>query len=108
MHTGRLEPVERIHVLAERAAWGHSPRGYHGRALPQKRKPRERLIDAALAGTDPDTCEVEMLLDSEGSLVAVVVRDIASQAILVRLDPAQLATIEAATGDGGMLLERRG
>lgn len=104
----RLEAVERIHIPAERAAWEQSARGRRGPALPPKRKPRERLVEALLAGTDPETCEVEMLLDDHGLLVAVVIRDLASGALLARVDPAELASFEAAAGDGGILLERRG
>lgn len=108
MNTTRLDAVERIHLPTERTAWDHPGRGPRGRAFPPKRKPRERLVEAALAGTDPETCEVEMVLDEAGLLVAVVIRDLASGAVLARVDPKELATFEAAAGDGGILLERRG
>lgn len=104
----RLEAIEHIHIPAERAAWEQSARGRRSPALPAKRKPRERLVEALLAGTDPETCEVEMLLDDAGLLTAVVIRDLSSGAVLARVDPVELASFEAAAGDGGILLERRG
>ena len=108
MNTLRLEPVERVHIPAERTAWEQQARARHGQEVPPKRKSRERLVETLLAGTDPDTCEVEMVLDGAGILVAVVIRDLASGAELVRVDPKELASFEATAGDGGMLLERRG
>lgn len=108
MNTLRLEAVERIHIPAERAAWEQQGRSRHGPALPPKRKPRERLVEAVLAGTDPETCEVEMVLDDKGLLLAVVIRDRASGAVLARVGPKEIASFEATAGDGGMLLERRG
>lgn len=108
MSTLRLEGVERIHIPTERTSWEQAGRGRQGSPLPRRPKPRERLVEAALAGTDPETCEVEMLLDAEGLLLAVVIRDLASGAVLARVDPKELASFEATAGDGGMLLERRG
>lgn len=49
-----------------------------------------------------------MVLDGEGLLVAVVIRDLASGRVLARVDPKSLAALEATGGDGGVLLERRG
>jgi hypothetical protein len=108
MSTLRLEAVERIHIPAERAAWDQAGRRHAQPVRTPRRRPRERLVEATLAGTDPETCEIEMVLDSKGILVAVVIRDIASGAELARVDPAVLAALEGSSGDGGMLLERRG
>jgi len=108
MSTLRLEAVERIHIPADRAAGDQrGPRYPHPVPL-SKRKPRERLVEATLAGTDPETCEIEMVLDEFGVMVAVVIRDIGSGAVLARVDANVLAALEATEGDGGMLLERRG
>jgi len=49
-----------------------------------------------------------MVLDDQGLLVAVLIRDLVSGALLARVDPKALASFEATAGDGGMLLERRG
>ena len=108
MSTLRLEAIERIHIPAERAAWDQPGRRYPKPLQPSKRKPRERLIEATLAGTDPETCEIEMVLNESDVMVAVVIRDLASGAVLARVEANVLAALEATEGDGGMLLERRG
>ena len=66
------------------------------------------LIAALAPGRLPETCEVDYVVDAQGMMVAVLVRDLSTGEVIARInaeDLWQLGTEEAA---GGLLLERRG
>lgn len=108
MSTPRLEAVERVHIPAERTAWEQPRRRPAYAAMPSNRRPKHRLVESVLPGHDPETCEVDMVLDESGNLTAIVIRNLASGEELTRLSTADLALIGTHSIGGGLLVERRG
>ena len=108
MTTPRLDPIDRIYIPTERTAWEQPRRRPAYPRAGSKATPRQRLVESALPGTDPDTCEVDMVLDADGLLTAIIIRSLASGEELKRLSPDDLASIGGQAGASGMLVERRG
>lgn len=104
----RLAAIDPIRIATDSAAWGGANRnGAYQRPKP-KRTARERLVAALAPGRAPETCEVDYVVDAQGMMVAVLVRDLSTGEVIARInaeDLWQLGTEEAA---GGLLLERRG
>ncbi|MBA4181389.1 MAG: hypothetical protein C0506_12430 [Anaerolinea sp.] len=108
MTTPRLEAIDRTQMALERTAWEQPRRRPAAPGDRRKNGPRQRLVESALPGTDPETCEVDMVLDADGIFIAIVIRSLDSGEELKRLSTADLAAIGGHSGASGLLVERRG
>jgi len=104
----RLAPIGPARIAAESAAWeGRGQRGSYQRPRRQQTA-RERLVSAVAPGRDPETCEVDYVVDGKGLMVAVLVRDVASGEVIARINAEDLWQLGSEEAAGGLLLERKG
>lgn len=103
----RLARIDPVHIALEGARWEQrrQPRRDGER---QTGTPHERLIAAAAPGVDPDSCEVDYVLDGEGNLKYVIIHERASGRELARIAPEALGHLTASGEARGLLFERRG
>lgn len=104
----RLPSIDHVHFATESAAWNGRGRqnGY------EKKQPRktakQRLVAALAPGRQPETCEVDYVVDSQGMMVAVLVRDVSTGEVVARINAGDLWQLGPEEAAGGLLLERRG
>ena len=104
----RLTAIDHIHIATDSAAWdGRGHRGAYERPKRQ-RSVRERLVAALAPGREPETCEVDYVVDGAGIMVAVVVRDLSTGEVIARINAEDLWQLGSQEAAGGLLLERRG
>ena len=104
----RLAAIDPIRVTADAVVADGRGRGNPYNQKPRKRTARERLVAALAPGRAPETCEVDYVVDAEGMMVAVLVRDVATGEVIARINAGDLWQLGAEEATGGLLLERRG
>ena len=83
--------------------------GHGGYAKPRRQpSTRERLIATLAPGRNPETTEVDYVVDAEGMMVAVLVRDAQTGEVFARIEAQDLWQLGADEAAGGLLLERKG
>jgi hypothetical protein len=103
-----LAPIEAIRVSPDGQRWGN-PRREPGRERSRRQySAKAGLLAATLPHQDPETVEVDYAVDAEGLLTAILVRDLASGAVLARVPASELALLGGEPGTSGLLYERRG
>jgi hypothetical protein len=104
----RLASIDHVHLAAESAAWnGRGRQAAYQRPQPRK-SARERLVAVLAPGRQPETCEVDYVVDGEGMMVAVLVRDVSTGEVIARINAEDLWQLGPEEAAGGLLLERRG
>ena len=104
----RLARIEPIRVAADPVVADGRNRGGAHQRQPQKRSARERLIAALAPGRAPESCEVDYVVDAQGMVVAVLIRDVAKREVIARINAEDLWQLGNEEAAGGLLLERRG
>ena len=104
----RLAAIDPIRVTADAVVADGRGRGNPYQRQPRKRTARERLVAALAPGRAPETCEVDYVVDAQGMMVAVLVRDVATGEVIARINAGDLWQLGAEEATGGLLLERRG
>lgn len=104
----RLAAIDPLRLSAG-AVWadGRQGSGTYSRA-PRKRSAKERLVQALAPGRPVETCEVDYVVDANGMMVAVLVRDMSNGEVIARIEAQDLWQLGADEAAGGLLLERKG
>lgn len=105
----RLERVTPVSTATAAVSWGES--GRKGRRGSPKREPggnRERLIRMLAPGHAPEALELEYVVDRDGMMVAIQVRDLRNGEVVARIRAEDLWRLASEDAAGGLLLERRG
>ncbi|MGE0600192.1 MAG: hypothetical protein AB7J35_13670 [Dehalococcoidia bacterium] len=104
----RLAATQHVSVAASSVA--ADGRGHHGAYQQPKRKrtARERLVAMLAPNREPESCEVDYVVDAQGMMVAVLVRDILNGELIARINAEDLSQLSPDEAAGGILLERRG
>ena len=104
----KLAAVTPARIAPEATAWdGRGQRGPYERPKRQ-RTARERLVAALAPGREPESCEVDYVVDGKGLMVAVLVRDVTTGEVIARINAEDLWQLGSEEAAGGLLLERRG
>jgi hypothetical protein len=104
----RLAGVDRVRLSSAMvAADGRREGGGYQRPRRQPSS-RERLLAAVAPGREPETCEVDYVVDAQGMMVAVLVRDVSNGEVIARIEAADLWQLGNQEAAGGLLLERKG
>ena len=104
----KLARVDTVHTVTEAVRQDGQRRQPRREPNPRARSPRGRLLATLYPAGDPETCEVDYVVDATGVLTAILVRDIATGAVLSRISARDLGTLQAAGDGAGLLYERRG
>jgi hypothetical protein len=104
----KLAPIEPARISTEAVAWNN-----RSNRNPQQRRGRPsvmrtRLIAAMAPGASPESCEVDYVVDAEGVLMSLIVRDTVTGAELARISPRQLSALVTGDSPSGLLFEQRG
>ncbi|GIW19271.1 MAG: hypothetical protein WHT63_10080 [Tepidiforma sp.] len=105
----RLEGIAPVGISPAPASWGQG--GGRDRRMPRPRQEggnRERMIRMLAPGHDPGTLELEYVVDHEGMMVAIQVRDARTGDVIARVRAEDLWRLASEEAAGGLLLERRG
>lgn len=104
----KLGAITPAHIAPEAPVW--DGRGNHGAYERPKRQrsARERLVAVLAPGREPETCEVDYVVDGKGLMVAVLVRDVRTGEVIARINAEDLWQLGSEEAAGGLLLERRG
>ncbi len=102
---GRIEPAR---VSPGRTEWNKDRRQSRQDARQGRSSSYHALLASILPGRDPDTCEIDYAVNEQGDLVAVIVRDTRSGAVIARVPAGILANLGARQSAAGLLFERRG
>ncbi len=100
------EAVDRVRPSSV-ATDGRGHQGAYQRPK-QKGSSRERLVAAVAPGRDPESCEVDYVVDAQGTMVAVLVRDVLNGEVIARINAEDLWQLGSEEAAGGILLERKG
>lgn len=104
----KLFGVEPARIRAEPVRWEQRRGRDHHRPGGRSTTARARLLAALLPGQDPEACEIGVDVDARGETTGIVVRDLQTGNVLVRLDLDQLTRLGGNAGQGGLFIERRG
>ncbi len=100
-----IDPVR----LSAGAVWADGRNG--GNAYPKPKRQvsaKERLVKALAPGRAMESCEVDYVVDGNGMMVAVIVRDVSSGEVIARIEAGDLWQLGPQEAAGGLLLERKG
>jgi hypothetical protein len=104
----RLASIDHVHFATESAAWsGRGRQGAYPRPQPRKTA-KERLVAVLAPGRQPETCEVDYVVDGKGMMVAVLVRDVSTGEVIARINAEDLWQLGPQEAAEGLLLERKG
>ncbi len=104
----KLAAITPARIAPEAAVWdGRGQRGAYERPKRQ-RSAKERLVAVLAPGREPETCEVDYVVDARGLMVAVLVRDVSTGGVIARINAEDLWQLGSEEAAGGLLLERKG
>lgn len=104
----RLTRIEPVGVAMGRTEWDHQRRR-DGEKPPKKRPSAQaHLVSVLLPQRDPETCELDYVVNIAGDVVALVIRDVMSGQELLRVPASSIASLAAGSGSSGLLFEMRG
>lgn len=104
----KLTAIDRVRLTSDgvsRDGRGH-PWTYQRPRRP--RTSRERLLAVVAPGHQPEACEVDYVVDANGMMVALLVRDVPTGEVIARINAEDLWQLGPEEAAGGLLLERRG
>ena len=104
----RLAAIDPVRVAAGPVVADGRGRGNAHQQPRRQRSARERLVAALAPGRAPETCAVDYVVDSQGMMVAVLVRDVSTGEVIARINAEDLWQLGPEEAAGGILLERRG
>lgn len=103
-----VRKIEPARIATEAAGFGAN----RGRSRERETRGRPnripRVLAAALPQVDPDECEMLYRYDAFGQVDGVVVRNTMTLVQIACFDLADLTRLVVASGQSGVLLERRG
>lgn len=105
----RLDGIEPVRMAPASVAWGQQ--GKRERREPPARRDdaaRDRMIRMLAPGHGPGSLELEYVVNEEGMMVAIQVRDRATGEVVARVRAEDLWRLASEEAAGGLLLERRG
>ncbi|MES4791882.1 MAG: hypothetical protein C4321_01835 [Chloroflexota bacterium] len=109
MHELRLDSIEPVRMAPPSVAWGQQGRKERREPPPRRDDAaRERMIRMLAPGHDAGLLELEYVVDQEGMMVAIQVRDRATGEVVARVRAEDLWRLASEEAAGGLLLERRG
>ena len=104
----RLARIEPVGVALGRTEWDQNRR-QGSRDSRQKRPTRHaNLVRSLLPGRDPESCEVDYIVNATGGVVAVVIRDSQSGQELARVPASALSSLGGDRPSSGLLFEMKG
>ncbi|MEO8538881.1 MAG: hypothetical protein ABI577_04010 [bacterium] len=103
----RLAAIDPVRLSSAMVA-ADGRRGNGGYAAPRRKTAKERLVSALAPGRSAEACEVDYVVDANGVMVAVLVRDVSSGEVIARIEAENLWQLGAEEATGGLLLERKG
>lgn len=105
----RLDGIEPVRMAPASVAWGQQEKRER-REPPARRDDaaRDRMIRMLAPGHDPGSLELEYVVNEEGMMVAIQVRDRATGEVVARVRAEDLWRLASEEAAGGLLLERRG
>lgn len=101
----RIEPAR---VSPGRADWDQNRRNPRQDARNRRPGAHRNLVASLFPNRDPETCEIDYAVNTEGDLVAVIVRDARTGVVLARVPAGDLASLGGPQASAGLLFERRG
>ncbi|HMO53057.1 MAG TPA: hypothetical protein PJ994_01010 [Tepidiformaceae bacterium] len=106
----RLAAIDPIRTTTESVAWGQRNGSSAYQRQPQRREKdaRARLVAMLAPSREPETCEVDYVVDGEGMMVAILVRDLTTGEVIARIQAEDLWRLASEEAAGGLLVERRG
>lgn len=106
----RLAAIDPIHTSTESVAWGqrNGHGAYQRQPKPRQKDTRERLVAMLAPAHEPETVEVDYVVDGEGMMVAILVRDLTTGEVIARIQAEDLWRLASEEAAGGLLVERRG
>ena len=107
MALAKLAGVDPVHISTEGLGRDRSQRNPYQRP-PERRSGRTRFLAATVPARDPETCEVDYVIDDTGALTAILVRDVLTGDLLARVESADLSSLGGEEAASGLLYERRG
>ena len=107
MALNKLAAVDPVHISSE-GIGRERPHQHPHQRKPIPRQSRNRFLAATVPSREPDTCEVDYVIDGDGLLTAILVRDIATGVVLARVESNDLRDLGGEDAASGLLYERRG
>lgn len=106
----RLTAIDPIHTSTESVAWGqrHGSSAYQRQPKPKQKDTRARIVAMLAPAHEPETVEVDYVVDGEGMMVAILVRDLTTGEVIARIQAEDLWRLASEEAAGGLLVERRG
>jgi len=104
----KLARVDTVHTVTEAVRQDGQRRQPRREPNPRARSPRARLLATLYPAGDPETCEVDYVVDATGVLTAILVRDSSTGAILSRIPARELSALQGDSDSAGLLYEQRG
>lgn len=106
----RLAAIDPIHTSTESVAWGqrNGSGAYQRQPQPRQKDTRARLVAMLAPAHEPETVEVDYVVDGEGMMVAILVRDLSTGEVIARIQAEDLWRLASEEAAGGLLVERRG
>lgn len=105
----RLSGIEPARLTPASVDWGHGNQRQRREQRPREDgSSRDRMVRMLAPGHDPGTLELEYVVDQEGMMVAVQVRDRETGEVVARVRAEDLWHLASEEAAGGLLLERRG
>ena len=108
MAVSKLARIEPVGVSLGRAEWDQHRRQPHQESPRKRPAAHASLVRSLLPGRDPDTCEVDYVVNASGAVVAVVIRDARTLAAIARVPASALASFAGDQAATGLLFEMRG
>lgn len=104
----KLTAIDRVSFATHSVATDGRGRGGAYSRPKRQRTARERLVALLAPNREPETCEVDYVVDAQGMMVAVLVRDAVNGEVIARINAEDLWQLGAEEASGGLLLERKG
>ena len=103
----RLTAIDPVRLAAGRV-WADGRQGGGKRGNQPRPSGKARLVQALAPGRPVETCEVDYVVDAQGLMVAVLVRDVSTGEVIARINAEDLWQLGSEEAAGGLLLERKG
>ena len=103
----RLAAIDPVRLTAGQV-WADDRQGGGKRGNQPRPSGKTRLVHALAPGRPVETCEVDYVVDAQGLMVAVLVRDVSTGEVIARVEARDLWQLGMDEAAGGVLLERKG
>jgi hypothetical protein len=104
----RLARIAPVGIAMGRTEWGQHRR-QDGQNPPRKRPGAQaHLLSLLLPERDPETCELDYVVNAAGDVVALVIRDASSGQELARVPASSISSLAGGRPSSGLLFEMKG